>query len=69
MHPDGVKYFGDFTEGSMNGPGEVLFPSGDLLKGTFTEGKLNGLATYYYPNGDREIHEYEDDNVIHSRLE
>ncbi len=44
---DGVRLTGSFSRGGMiDGPGEVQYPSGEIMKGTFEEGKLCSVLSY-----------------------
>ena len=48
---NGLKYSGGFSSGSINGEGEMVFPSGDIYVGDFVNGNRHGNGTYTWCNG------------------
>jgi hypothetical protein len=42
VHPDGTTFFGSYKNGKKNGPGELIFKNGEVIKGQFVEDFLTG---------------------------
>jgi hypothetical protein len=50
--PDGGHYYGELSEGIMQGQGEILWPNGTSYTGQFEGGKFHGEGTMKYVGGE-----------------
>ena len=39
--------------GVQEGPGQIMYPNGNLLEGTWNGGKRNGNFMFTFPNGEK----------------
>jgi hypothetical protein len=57
---DGGNYNGEFSNGKINGRGELTKKDGTRFVGNFRDGKIDGTGTVTYPNGSSYIGEFRD---------
>ena len=54
----GVKYVGEFRDGTYGGQGTVTLPSGEKYVGEFRGGTYNGHGAFTYASGERYVGEF-----------
>lgn len=57
---NGTKYFGEFSQGKLNGVGTFVFTNNDKYVGEVRDGVPTGTGTYTYANGDSYIGKFTD---------
>ena len=56
----GIKYFGEYKNGTMNGRGTYTFADGTKYVGEYRDGNYNGQGTYTFANGQKYVGEFRD---------
>ena len=56
----GVRYAGEFRDGTYNGQGSMTFPNGSRYVGAFRNGTYNGQGDFTLPSGERYVGEFRD---------
>ena len=48
---DGTSYTGEFSDGQLNGSGQMIYANGDTYQGTYQNGNRSGTGTYTWKTG------------------